>query len=165
MIAALESGTKVGEDPLDDLYAEQVREQFGDDALTEIFTPLFAFLPPAGQTESWVRKWHTSKDHPRTTINKFRIAKRDPYVTAIDLEAEIVPNERGEFLKFGPSTVHFDLRGTQKGELRVDTASGLIREGRWVADIRGSQTAKTPNGEQRTEVSARLTTSVQRLSP
>ncbi|MBN1917814.1 MAG: hypothetical protein JW889_07895 [Verrucomicrobia bacterium] len=134
------------EGPMLDQMKEQLKQQFGEDAMKQQAQMMFAMLPdkPVGVGDSWTDKIDMSGMLPMTVENTCKVTSIDDDGIAIDVESTISPVEGSEPIQMGGASMKMDLSGTQKGSMELSRQSGLPIKAVIDQDIEGTITVSQP---------------------
>lgn len=115
------------------------REQFGDEAVKENMTQMFAAYPKTavGVGESWKKKATMTKPFPMTTDSTWTLKSLKGGVAVLDIQTKLRANPEGPPMKMGPMTIRPDLSGQQSGTQDVDTATGWLKSCKLTQEFSG----------------------------
>lgn len=118
--------------PIDDEMKEQMEEnmknQFGDDAMNEMMQKMFAIYPeePVGIGDSWHAKFVFTKGFPMILNNTWKLREIKNGKMYIDIYSKIEPNKDAKLMQMGGVEISYELSGEQKGYIIVDTLTGWL---------------------------------------
>ena len=117
--------------PMESLRAtveQQMKDQFGDQALKETMEQMMGIYPdqPVGVGDSWSKKMVVTRGMPVVINNTWTLKSRREGVAFIDVQSSVEPNPDAEPMEMGPAKVKPRLAGTQQGSIEMDEATGWV---------------------------------------
>ena len=127
------------EGEMKDKMLEDMKKQFGTDALKEMMENMTAIFPdePVGVGDFWKHKMAITRGFPMTIETTYTLAGREDGVAELEVESTIKPNPDAEPMEMGPMTMKIKLKGTQEGTLKIDEATGWFVEGEITQEMEG----------------------------
>jgi hypothetical protein len=128
---------------LTDAQKERLRasleQQFGDEALKELMTSTFKYLPdePVGVGDTWTSAAATERGYPAVFETVYKLLARKDGVATIEAKTKITSNPEGPPQKMGAATVRYKLEGTQEGTFEIDEATGWYVGGKLTQKVQG----------------------------
>lgn len=110
-----------------DKAREDLRNQFGNQALAEALSILFPHYPlrSIGQGDAWGDRSRLTCGLPMSMRNSWHIRRFHDGIVVLDAYGIIEPNPDVRFMNMPGTELHYNLRGQKTGEYTVDGASGL----------------------------------------
>lgn len=111
-----------------DTIREQLKGQFGDDAVRAQMEQVLAIYPdgPVGVGDSWTRTIAIAAGYPLLMENTYTYRGSKEGMAQVDVSSKLSRNPDGKPLKLGPMTIDFDVTGTQKGQMSIIEATGWV---------------------------------------
>jgi hypothetical protein len=127
------------DEQMKDQMIEDMKKQFGGDALKEMMENMTAIFPdePVGVGDFWKQKMAITRGFPMIIESTFTLAGREDGVAELEVESTIQPNPDAEPMKMGGMTMKIKLKGTQEGTLKIDEATGWFVEGKITQEMEG----------------------------
>jgi hypothetical protein len=139
MLDKMFEGIELPDGELKDKMLEDMKKQFGADALKEMMENMMAMFPdkPVGVGDFWKQKVTITRGFPMVIESTYTLAGREDGVAELEVESTIEPNADAEPMKVGPMSMKFKLKGTQEGTLKINEATGWFVEGKMTQEMEG----------------------------
>lgn len=139
MFEAMLESLDLPEGPIKDSIVESLKDQFGEEALKEMMENMTALLPdkPVGIGDSWSHTIVLTKGFPSIMENTWTLTDRKDGVATIKVKSTIKSNPDAPPMKMGPMTMKYKLKGSQKGTVKLDEATGWFVEGEIKQEMSG----------------------------
>lgn len=118
---------------------QQLRNQFGDEAMKEMLTRMMAVYPsgPVTVGDSWSSRNSVTTGFPITVDATYTLRERRAGMSFVDVVATVESTPGGEGMQMGGASLKFDLSGDQTGTLEIDEASGWVVSGTVLQEFSG----------------------------
>ncbi|NIR46634.1 MAG: hypothetical protein GWN99_19700 [Gemmatimonadetes bacterium] len=125
--------------PQSEQLQEQLRNQFGDQAMREMLTRMMAVYPtePVVVGDSWTSRNAITSGFPITIDATYTLRERRGGVAFVDVAATVESTPGAGGMQMGGTTLEFDLSGEQSGTLEIDEISGWVVRGTVAQDFSG----------------------------
>jgi len=122
MIAALE----LPESPQRDAVIQNLRAQFGVDAIKQSIEQITSFYPdkPVNVGDRWKNNVEVNTGFPMRIDSEYNLKLRQDGAAMIDVASQLSSNPQ-KAMSVGPLTMAYDIAGTQTGSIIVDETTGL----------------------------------------
>jgi len=136
------------EGPMKDQMIDDMKRQFGDDALKEMMENVTAIYPskPVSVGDSWEQEVVMARTFPLIAKTTYTLAERKDGIASLKIDGTFEPNPDGEPMKMGPMTMKMALKGTQEGTFQIDEATGWFVEGEMTQEMEGEVTVSGAPG-------------------
>lgn len=132
-------GQKLPAGPMREYMIKSLDQFLSEDAIKEFSEGSLAMYPEqeVGIGDSWTKVLSLTRGFPITVVNKWTLKDRKAGVATIDIASEIKPNPNAKPMEMGTTKMTFDLGGTQRGQARMDEATGLLLSSKIEQQISG----------------------------
>jgi hypothetical protein len=122
MIRALE----LPDSPQKEMVIENLRKQFGGDAIRQSLEQITAFFPskPVGIGDSWQNTLNLETGFPMAIQSTYTLVSRDGGRARISVQS-VVSSDPAHPMRMGPVSMAYDIDGTQTGQISADESTGL----------------------------------------
>jgi len=129
----------IPEGPMKVSIEESLKNQFGDQALTEIMESMMAIYPekPVGIGDSWTRKVVISKGFPMILDNTWTLKDRKGGVAIIEVSSTVNPNPEAAPIEMGTMRLSYDISGEQEGTIELQEATGWTTRAKFTQNFSG----------------------------
>ena len=132
--------------PNDNPMSKQIRENlkstFGEDSIKESMKSWFSIYreEPIKVGDLWTQDMRIEKGFPMIINSTFTLTERKKNVATITVISSINTDDSTSFVKMGKILMSYNLKGEQKGNLKIDELTGMISGGSLTQDVKGSMT-------------------------
>jgi hypothetical protein len=84
---------------------------------------------------------------PLVVSTTYTLAERKDGVATLNVEATLKSNPDGKPMEMGPMTIKHELKGTQKGTITIDEATGWYAGGEMTQELEGKMTMSGAPGQ------------------
>jgi len=112
------------------MVVDQLEAQFGATGMKQLMEQALGFLPdrPVGEGDSWTHEVKVPGQFPMRLATKYQVKGiRDGTVT-LDVSGKIVEEAQPGVMQIGPVAMQVELSGTQSGTMKLNQATGMVRE-------------------------------------
>lgn len=143
------------------LVEEQLKEQFGADAIRESMEQTIAgYFPdhPVDIGDSWAMPMTVARPYPMNLANNCTLKGRTAGVAVIDVTAKVSTNPAAKPMRMGPIAMTYEIAGERKGQIEIEEATGWIIGARFTQQISGTIKAEGgPEGTMSIPLSGKIT--------
>ncbi len=128
---------------------QQIKEQFGADAIKENVEQVFGSNYPEKAVDigdSWVKKTVLTRPYPMDLENTYTLKDRKNGIAVIDIVAKVSTNPAGKPMQFGAMMMTYEFSGERKGQLEIEETTGWTVRSQSTQQIAG--TIKVEGGPQ-----------------
>ncbi len=128
------------------MLRDNFRRQFGQSAVKENMSRMFAFYPdtPVGVGDSWSSTAKLATGIPMVVDNQCRVTGIKDGKVSLDVKSKIEPNKDERITQIMGMDMYYDIHGTQEGTIVLDSLSGWLVEGQLVQNFDGSVKVTSP---------------------
>ena len=132
-----------------ELIKQSMRASFGEDAIKETMEINTDFYPKAEVSpgDTWTSSVIINNGFPMILANKYTYKGKEEGLAVIEQETEIEPNKAAKFMKVPGMDMRYMVQGTQKGEYRIDPATGIFMNGKIDMNLHGNVEARNEDGK------------------
>ncbi len=144
--AMLESLELTVDDQTRAMLKENFRRQFGQSAVKENMSRMFAFYPdkPVGVGDSWDSSAKLATGIPMIIGTQCRITGIKDGKVSLNVKSKIEPNKDERITQIMGMDMYYDIQGTQEGTIVLDSLSGWLVEGQLEQNFDGSVKVTSP---------------------
>jgi hypothetical protein len=128
------------------MLKDNFKRQFGQDAVRENMSRMFAFYPdkPVGPGDSWSSVVKLTTGIPLIVNNECRITEIKDGKILLAVKSEIEPNKDERITQMMGMEMFYDVHGKQEGTIVLDSISGWTLEGQLEQTFEGMVKITSP---------------------
>jgi hypothetical protein len=136
------SAMDLPESPQKDVIIDNLKKQFGYDAMKQALEQITAFYPqnPVAVGDRWKSDVNLTSGFPMRIISNYALKSRENGRAEITVSSEILSDPASNKMTMGPLTMAYDIRGGQTGSIQADEATGLPLNSTLNLDFTGTVT-------------------------
>ncbi|MBN2483710.1 MAG: hypothetical protein JXD21_05880 [Candidatus Omnitrophica bacterium] len=122
-----------------DMVKENLRKQFGDEALKESVGNMFAVYPdrPVGIGDSWTKTVYTSIGFPARVDTTYTLESIHDGISKVKVFSDIRSQPDAAPVHMGNMVLRYEVTGRQEGIISLDEQTGWTRDGYMNQKIEG----------------------------
>ena len=124
-----------------------LKNWFSEDAVRAMMRPIFSIYPdaPVRTGDSWVREVRVERPFPHIQRNRYELESFDEQKAMLSVRSRLIPIESASEQS---QAVQINVKGSLRGQLRIDRVTGYVVLGEISQDLAGTITMISPDGEQ-----------------